>query len=226
VDGYLLLALAVLGAVGVYLLLPGGRRRPGGVGLIAIAAAAAVLVITLTEMLTGGGRAVVVPGLALIGLWGAVRVITHSRPVYSALYFILVVVSTAGLLLVAQAEFVAAALLIIYAGAILVTYVFVIMLAQQAGGSAPYDQQAREPFLGCVTGFLLLGLIALRVLQAPTSPPDAIATAVGDARAVGVPLLTTFAIALQIAGLLLLASMVGAIAIARRRPNPPEGGEA
>ena len=58
----------------------------------------------------------------------------HPRPVYSAVYFVLVVLATTGLCVLAAAEFLAAALVIVYGGAIMVTYIFVIMLAQQAPG--------------------------------------------------------------------------------------------
>ena len=77
--------------------------------------------------------------------------ITHHRPVFAALYFVLVVLSSAGLFLMLEAEFMAFALIIVYAGAILITYVFVIMLAQQApvpgeeARQAEYDVIPREP---------------------------------------------------------------------------------
>src|SRR4030095_6722893 len=74
---------------------------------------------------------------SLIAIASAGRMITHNRPVYSALYFIMVVLSSAALFLMLQAEFMAFALVIVYAGAILITYMFVIMLAQQA----PTDEQ-------------------------------------------------------------------------------------
>ena len=162
--GYLLLTMAILGGAGLYLLMPGGRRQLAPLGLLLIVGAAAALVTVVVKQTAEQAPQAwfVVP--ALIGLWGGVRVITHSKPVYSALYFILVVVSTTGLLLLAEAEFLAAALLIIYAGAILVTYVFVIMLAQQSGGPATYDRNAREPLVGCLTGFVLLGILTTRML--------------------------------------------------------------
>jgi NADH-quinone oxidoreductase subunit J len=60
-----------------------------------------------------------------LGIVSAVRVITHTKPVYSALWFVMVVLSTSGLLLTLGSEFMAFAMIIIYGGAILVTYVFV-----------------------------------------------------------------------------------------------------
>ena len=79
----------------------------------------------------------------------------------AALSFALVVLSTCGLFLLLAAPFLMAATIIIYAGAIIVTFLFVIMLAQQAGLSDA-DQRSREPFLACVAGFVLLGAMLLR----------------------------------------------------------------
>ncbi len=224
--GYLLLFLAVLGGFGLLLAMPGGLQNLRLLGYVLLLAAAVTVVLVLTQQMTAGGHATWFVALALIGLWGAVRVITHTKPVYSAMYFLLVVIAAAGLLLLAQAEFLAAALLIIYAGAILVTYVFVIMLAQHSGGPAPYDRKAREPFLGCLTGFVLLGVIGARMILAQpaveTAPAGMSPDAVGTVQRVGTHLLTTYMIGIQITGVLLLAAMVGAIAIARRRPLPEE----
>ncbi|MBA2626892.1 MAG: NADH-quinone oxidoreductase subunit J, partial [Gemmatimonadales bacterium] len=70
--------------------------------------------------------------------------------------FALVVLSTAGLFLLLAAPFLMAATLIIYAGAIVVTFLFVVMLAQQAG-LASADARSREPFLASLAGFVLFG---------------------------------------------------------------------
>jgi NADH-quinone oxidoreductase subunit J len=129
----------------------------------------------------GGLRDGDVPGAAFyvfatLGLLSALRMITHHRPVYSALYFIMTIVSTAGLFLLLSAEFMAFALIIIYAGAILITYLFVIMLATQAPTEgdeehlASYDTEAREPWAASAAGFLVIGVVTAlmyRGIQAP-----------------------------------------------------------
>lgn len=183
---------------------------------------------------------------AFVAILGAVRVVTHRRPVYSAVYFVLVVLAVTGLCVLAAAEFLAAALVIVYGGAILVTYVFVIMLVQQAG-EADCDVQAREPFAAVLMGFALLAAttqamvakdpIALHAAQAGRSQPnvtqairvadrgedDAGATKfdpaavngdVGNVRRIGRVLVGDHMIAVQVAGILMLVAMVGAIAIA------------
>ena len=98
---------------------------------------------------------------------GAVRLVTHPRPIFAAIYFVLVIVCSAGLFLVLRAEFMAFALIIVYAGAILITYLFVIMLAQEASaeGEAEYDRIPREPVAALVVGFVLLASISDALLS-------------------------------------------------------------
>ena len=85
--------------------------------------------------------------------------ITQRHPVHAALSFALVVLATCGLFLLLAAPFLMAATIIIYAGAIVVTFLFVIMLAQQDGISSA-DQRSREPFLATVAGFVLIAALA------------------------------------------------------------------
>lgn len=257
-----LILLITLGGIALYMAMPRGRTAPAK-GIIAILTAgmAATLVwifIQLPAAVTDASRPTMV-ALAIIALLSAARVVTHRRPVYSALYFVLLILANAGLLLLMQAEFLATGLIIIYAGAILVTYVFVIMLAQQHTGQAAYDVEAREPLLGCVAGFILLGVLAggvygsavpgettLKPGKAETGilkdivehEPDKALNAdqltniarleqagpgAGTVEYLGTHVLTKYVIGMELAGVLLLAAMVGAIAIARRKVSGMEG---
>jgi NADH-quinone oxidoreductase subunit J len=96
--------------------------------------------------------------------------ITTPSPVYSALWFAAVVLSTSGLFLLAGAQFLAAGTVIVYAGAIIVTFLFVIMLAQMEGRAA-YDRTAREPFRATITCFLLFWALLYSLFL--VRPPDA-----------------------------------------------------
>lgn len=218
-------AVLILGALGLFLALPGRRAIVGWLGMILLAGAGALLIATLVQFVPGQAESGWFIVCTLVALFAALRVITHSKPVYSALYFVLLVVAVTGLVLLMQAEFLALALIIVYAGAIVVTYVFVIMLAQQAR-RAPYDTRAREPFWGCLAGFTLLTMIAARFelfTTARTALPEA-AEQAGTVVTIGIPLLTHYVIAIQIIGLLLLAALVGAIAIGRRQGTVSEEG--
>lgn len=186
----LILILCLVAGVGTVLLLPGRREGPiVKIGGAVILGAALVLFAMLVRYAAGhgGGMGVYFWVFSAIALIGALRVVTHPRPVYSALYFVLTVFATAGLFILLWAEFMAAALVLIYAGAILVTYVFVIMLAASAAptgegaegvstpadangsanddgpgrmaGLAEYDLVSREPVVAAAVGFALMGVL-------------------------------------------------------------------
>jgi NADH-quinone oxidoreductase subunit J len=232
------LLLCIFAGIGTLLLLPSRRdisfRRIGGTML---AAGALMLVALLLRTEAGMGAYFwIFSGVALAG---AVRVITHPRPVYSALYFVLTVFASAGLFVLLQAEFMAAALVLIYAGAILITYVFVIMLASQtspSGSSAnfvsEYDAVSREPVVAAVVGFAMMGILLFVIFdRAGSLPPQAPPTSAdsdvekmeGATQKLGVYLFKHQSVNLELAGLILTISMVGAIVIARKRVVYHEG---
>lgn len=167
ISPFIFYTVCVLGAAGVALALPrrGSRLVPLGVVLIAGAVGLAALAMGMRAP-AGSGPGLFFYIFAAIGLGAGVRMVTHPRPVYSALYFILTIIASCGMYVLLGAEFMAFALVIIYAGAILITYLFVIMLATQApSGQEPgmldeTDAVAREPVVGAVVGFVLMGLIA------------------------------------------------------------------
>lgn len=180
-------AACVAGAIGLLLMLPRRGSRlallGGVIGAAALGAALlAVLNLTSADRATiGDGPGVFFVILAFVAAAGAARMITHPRPVYAALYFILVILASAGLLVLLAAEFMAFALVIVYAGAILVTYLFVIMFAQQApeegeepNASALYDLNAREPVAAVAAGFIVLAAL-LGLLYRGTAQLDAAA---------------------------------------------------
>lgn len=178
---YLVIAL---GAVGVCMALPRRGVSPQLVGgiIAAVAGGLIVLVLSLRAARQGGPDAA--PNLffyvfAAVALGAALRVITHPRPVYAALYFILTVLASAGLFLLLSAEFMAFALIIIYAGAIIITYLFVIMLATQAPEAgkehllAEYDTVSREPIAATTAGFVVLGVLTAMLLGGGAQLPPA-----------------------------------------------------
>jgi len=159
---------ALLGLVAVYTLLPRPRRMPVLLGM-----ACGVLALGLTGWLIIRASSFTLETL-LFYVFAATAVlaggllVTQSNPARAALSFALVILSTCGLFLLQAAPFLMAATIIVYAGAIIVTFLFVIMLAQQEGPSDA-DARSREPFLATVTGFLLLGTL-LYVLKLTYKP--------------------------------------------------------
>lgn len=170
-------ALWVLGGLGVCLALPRKKASPQVFGALIAGLAGGLLLIAMGFVARDHLPNVYFYIFSLVGLGSALRVITHPRPVYAALYFIMTVLASAGLFLILSAEFMAFALIIVYAGAILITYLFVIMLASQAPEEgetealASYDTQAREPIAATVVGFLLLAVLTTMMFRGTQQLP-------------------------------------------------------
>jgi len=174
----------ITGAFALYLLLRRGHLVSTVIGTLLGLGTLAWLVVIINGSVPGEidpGRQVLFLLFGVIAISSAVRMITHGRPVYSALYFVLVVLSSSGLLLLLEAEFMAFALIIVYAGAILITYMFVLMLAQQASDADHdseipiYDRMAREPGAAVIVGLILAGtLISATTVGMQDLPPPVV----------------------------------------------------
>jgi len=154
----------VLGAAALYLLLPRVRRFSPLWGAALGGSALVFGAVYLARVSSGPLEATLFYAFSAVAIVGGALLVTHHNPVYAALAFALVVLSTCGLFLLLAAPFLMAATVIIYAGAIIVTFLFVIMLAQQAGQSSA-DLRSREPFLATLAGFVLLGAILCVLLR-------------------------------------------------------------
>jgi NADH-quinone oxidoreductase subunit J len=173
-NPFLLYGLIALGAIGVCLALPRRGISPQVIGGMIAGLAGGLVILVLSLGAARDGQPL--PNVyfyvfAVVALGAALRVITHQRPVYAALYFILSIIATAGLFLILSAEFMAFSLIIVYAGAILITYLFVIMLATQAPEEgetevlAGYDVESRDPIAATVISFVMLGLLTTLVFR-------------------------------------------------------------
>jgi len=228
VSPLLLLVLVVGAGIGTLLLLPSRReaatRAIGGVvAICALLILGAMLLRRFASPDASMGAYFWI--FAAIAVISAVRVVTHRRPVYSALYFVLTVFASAGLFVLLWADFMAAALLLIYAGAILVTYVFVIMLAAQASGRGELtdaDTLANEPLAATSLGFGMMAVLLLVIFDkgaalAGTTTVSQPAQGDTSVRALATYLFDHQLVNLELSGLILTMAMVGAIVIARRQ---------
>ena len=157
------------GAIGLFLVMRPHQQATRAFGALIGAGAMGGIMVMILKALPDQST---VPYLELFfglgSIAGAARLVTHPRPVFAAIYFVVVVVCSAGLFLIMQAEFMAFALIIVYAGAILITYLFVLMLAQEASanpGEQEYDLIPREPIAALVVGFVLLAAIGDALLS-------------------------------------------------------------
>jgi NADH-quinone oxidoreductase subunit J len=142
--------------------------------------------------------------------------------VAGAMSLVVTMISLAGIYVLLRAELVAAIQIMVYAGAILVLFLFVIMLLNLRegdelgeGGSGP-NRVKLAAIVGCVgIGVLLVARASGLFEIAPAA--HALPEGFGGYRALGIALYTEFVIAVEIAGLILLAAIVGAVILARRR---------
>jgi NADH-quinone oxidoreductase subunit J len=166
-----LLAGAVLSTVAsLWLLLPNGRDNTSTrwlgtlLGLAALAA-----FIAAGRRLGGLGEEAVFLIVSLVAVISAAATIVSRSPVYAAIWFAMSLAGVAGVLLVLGAQFLGVATIVVYAGAILVMFLFVLMLAQPAG-LAPYDRVSNEPFLSALAGAVLLGVLSLSIGRLSAGP--------------------------------------------------------
>ncbi len=181
INPLVLYLVCALGALALALALPRRNDKLAVVGGLTLAAALGLAALGLASAAKSSAQDT--PSaffyiFAIIALGSSARVITHPRPVYSALYFILSIIASAGLYVLLSAEFMAFALVIIYAGAILITYLFVIMLATQQPTEASKevldetDAVAREPILACAIGFVMLAVLTSAMFNGLSAMPD------------------------------------------------------
>jgi NADH:ubiquinone oxidoreductase subunit 6 (subunit J) len=155
------------GGLAIFYLLPRPRAYPkaigAGLGLLALLLTAILLVPARPAIPEAVAEAILFYAFSFLAIVSGALLVTQHNPARAALSFALVVLSTCGIFLLLAAPFLMAATIIIYAGAIVVTFLFVLMLAQQLGRSDA-DARSREPMLVTVTGFILLGAL-IYVLQ-------------------------------------------------------------
>ena len=227
-PGTILAGAVTATALSLWLLLPRGREsrlaRAAGtlLGIVALAGFA----VAGRRLGSLGEEAVFLTVSIVAVVSGAATVLTRS-PVYSAIWFAMTLAGVSGVLLVLGAQFLGVATIVVYAGAILVMFLFVLMLAQPAG-LAPYDRVSNEPFLSAVAGAVLLGLLTLSIgrlsATAVDAAPAADALAADHVARLGGELFGRHLVAVEAAGVLLLVALIGAIAVVSRNESAGDAG--
>jgi NADH-quinone oxidoreductase subunit J len=207
----------VLLAAGLWIALPRGNGRGRWLGWL-VAAGGLGLLASLAQPLGHWGSAGVFWILAGVTIIAALGTITFRSPVYCALWFALSLLGTAGLFLIQGAQFLGVATIVVYAGAILVTFLFVLMLAQPEG-HAYYDRLSWEAMLSSAAGAVMIGVLTMTVVSLPTLPEVSTVQLEQDVLAtehvakLGGQLFSRHLVSVELAGTLLLVALVGAIAI-------------
>jgi len=160
-------------------------------------------------------------GFAALLVACSLMVILHKNPVTSALFLVLAFCSLAGIYLLLQAEFVAMVQIIVYAGAIMVLFLFVIMYLNLKRDVEHGVHIALRRGVGWTLGIVLAVegwmLLARRWAMGPLSMEPAAVPPVGNTQAIGQALYTRYLFPFEITSMLLLVAMVGAVVIAKGR---------
>jgi NADH-quinone oxidoreductase subunit J len=154
--------------------------------------------------------------LAALSVIGALSLILQKHPIHSALSLIVVMVSLAGLYLLMGAEFVAAVQIIVYGGAIMVLFVFVIMLLN-AGEEEHTDFSKLAKFGGLPLALALTGLLAAAMIHNGSAVPNnATPDALASTTDISILLFSTFVYPFELTSFLILVAIMGALVLAQR----------
>ncbi|HEY7700274.1 MAG TPA: NADH-quinone oxidoreductase subunit J [Vicinamibacteria bacterium] len=160
--------------------------------------------------------------LAAASITSALLAVTRHKPIHSMLWVLAVFLHVAGIFLFLGAEFLAAVQVIVYAGAILVFYLFFLMLIDLPSEAAAPRFSAHWPL--CVAAGAAFATLIWYAQDVLGLPPGATVTAggppTGNLATVGSALFTEFVLPFEIVSLVLLAAIVGAVVMAKRKTEP------
>lgn len=161
---------------------------------------------------------------ALIAVVGAVAMLLSRNAVHSALYLLVNFAAIAVLYLLLRAPFLFVVQLTVYAGAIMVLFLFVVMLLGAERSEDERDRAAWQRPLAIVLGLLLLAEAVLVAVQqglppSPAATPEA--EAAGAPAQIGELLFTRYLLPFEITSIILLAAIIGVVVLNRRGANEP-----
>ena len=157
---------------------------------------------------------------SVVLLFASLRVITTRSTVHAALYLVLAFFSAACVWMLLKAEFLAIALVLVYVGAVMVLFLFVVMMLDINTDRFRENFWRHFPLAGLVGAVIALemALVLMGGFDLPEAPqPDAAAAAMGNTRLLGIEIYTRYLYPLQVAAVLLLLAMVAAVALTLRR---------
>lgn len=215
----------IVAAFGLWLALP--RRGPTFRSFAAILGVAGMVMVAIgLPRFEPAGHQFLFWLLAGAAVVSSAAAVSASNPVYTAIWFAASLLGVAGLFVLQHAQFLGVATIMVYAGAIVVTFLFVLMLAQ-ADGRAVYD---RVSWAGSAGPLSILAAAVLVILVAwatasPGTPSQGGSNVLAEEHmaGLGTQLFARHLIAVELVGSLLLVALVGAIAIVMHGNQQPLG---
>ena len=158
---------------------------------------------------------------ALLALFASVMVITRKNPVLSAVYMVLNFFALAGLYLLLNAQFIAVVQIIVYAGAIMILFLFVLMLLNQRSEEnlLSYKKPLKifAIIISVIVLFQLVYIIFLSKPSAAITPELQKSVQAGTVNQIGRELYLNYVLPFEAAGFLLLAAAIGALILAKKK---------
>jgi len=156
--------------------------------------------------------------LSIIALGAAVMVVASKSPVYSILFLILTFFAISGHYILLNAQFLAIVNIIVYAGAIMVLFLFVVMLMNLNAESEPHQKNKWLLYIGGISGgsLLLVMVAALKKVAATNQLVQMNNGEVGLIKNLGIKLFTDYVFPFEISSVLFLSAMIGAVVISKK----------
>jgi NADH-quinone oxidoreductase subunit J len=154
--------------------------------------------------------------LAVVAVAAGVGVIAQRSAVRSALFLLVNFCCLAGLYILLNAQFVAMVQIIIYAGAVVVLFLFVVLLLGMEHAEESPDLRRYQWIVGGLLGMLLLAGMLWALISAATGGGPAL-TSGDNVRQIGAALLSDFVIPFELVAVVLLVAVVGAVVLAKKR---------
>jgi len=159
--------------------------------------------------------------LSSVAVVTSLMMITRKNPVLSAVFLVLNFFALAGLYLLLNAQFIAVVQVIVYAGAIMVLFLFVLMLLNTDSEDKLFiDKRAIKVFAILISAFVFIQVAYLIFYGSPArtlTPNETASVNAGTIQTIGKQLYTNYIIPFEVAGFLLLAATIGALVLAKKK---------
>jgi NADH-quinone oxidoreductase subunit J len=147
----------------------------------------------------------------------AAGVVVARSPMYAAMSLVAAFFFMAGIYILLAAHLIAFMQILVYAGAVMVLFLFVIMLLSRGDEHLVKEKYRAMQVIGALGAVGLCGVLSWAILDAPAGDPATLALDFGTVKAVGQVLYTRFLLPFEATSLLLLAAIVGAVVVAKER---------
>ncbi|MGC4023305.1 MAG: NADH-quinone oxidoreductase subunit J [Cyclobacteriaceae bacterium] len=161
--------------------------------------------------------------LSFVAIFTALLVVFSKNPIYSVLYLIITFFAIAGHYVLLNAQFLAAVHVIVYAGAIMVLFLYVIMLLNLNHETEPHKSNMAKIAAVICSGLLMIVLVG--TLRVFSSQSTVIESEIGYVKTLGKVLFTEFLLPFEISSILLLAAMVGVVMVGKLDNKPQASSE-